>query len=52
LNAAVLIVILGGSAFITSWFARTMYVRCTTCGTLNARRRTECRSCSTTLWAH
>ncbi|HEU4934173.1 MAG TPA: hypothetical protein VFT48_18945 [Pyrinomonadaceae bacterium] len=49
LNAAVLIIILGGSAFITSWFARTMYVRCSACGTLNARRRTECRSCSTAL---
>ncbi|HXS00317.1 MAG TPA: hypothetical protein VN724_07095 [Pyrinomonadaceae bacterium] len=49
LNAAVLIGILGGSAFITSWFARTMYVRCSACGTLNARRRTECRSCQTAL---
>jgi len=49
LNAAVVIVILGGSAFITSWFARTMYIRCSGCGTLNARRRSECRSCRTSL---
>ena len=49
LNAAVLILILGGSAFITSWFARTMYIRCSACGTLNARRRSECRTCSTRL---
>jgi len=45
LNAAVLIGILGVSAFITSWFTRTMYIRCAACGTLNARRRRECRSC-------
>ena len=48
-NAAVLIGILGVSAFITSWFTRTMYIRCVACGTLNARRRTECRSCKTDL---
>ena len=45
LNALVLIVILGASAFITGWFTRTMYIRCEACGTLNARRRIECRSC-------
>ncbi|HZN06457.1 MAG TPA: hypothetical protein VFB65_06715 [Pyrinomonadaceae bacterium] len=49
LNAVVLILILGISAFITSWFARTMYVRCVSCGTLNAKRRDECRSCHTEL---
>jgi len=49
LNAAVLIAILGGSAIITGWFTRTMYLRCAACGTLNARRRQECRSCNTTL---
>jgi hypothetical protein len=45
LNAAVLIGILGVSAFITGWFTRVMYIRCSACGTLNARRRSECRSC-------
>jgi len=49
LNALVLILILGVSAFITNWFARTMYIRCSACGTLNARRRNECRSCNTQL---
>jgi hypothetical protein len=49
LNAAVLIGILGVSAFITNWFAHNMYIRCATCGTLNARRRRECRSCKTQL---
>jgi uncharacterized OB-fold protein len=39
--AAILIV----SAVITNWFARTMYNRCGQCGTLNARRRQQCRSC-------
>ena len=37
LNAAVLIGILGVSAFITGWFTRTMYIRCAACGTLNAQ---------------
>ncbi|HEX3185452.1 MAG TPA: hypothetical protein VHQ94_11675 [Pyrinomonadaceae bacterium] len=49
LNALVLVAILGGAAFITNWFARAMYIRCVACGTLNARRRDECRSCHTEL---
>jgi hypothetical protein len=39
--AAILIV----SAIITNWFARTMYNRCSSCGTLNAKRRSQCRAC-------
>jgi hypothetical protein len=49
LNLAVLVGILGLSAIITAWFARTMYIRCADCGTLNARRRTQCRSCQKEL---
>jgi hypothetical protein len=49
LNAVVLIAILGLSAIITAWFARTMYIRCLACGTLNARRRSQCRSCQEEL---
>jgi hypothetical protein len=45
LSILVLVGILGLSAFITNWFARKMYNRCTACGTLNAKRRTRCRSC-------
>ena len=45
LSIAVLVAILGASAAITSWFARTMYNRCASCGTLNARRRAACRAC-------
>jgi len=45
LNAALALAILGGAALITNWFARTMYLRCGGCGTLNARRRSHCRSC-------
>ena len=45
LSILVLVVILVVSAVITNWFARTMYNRCAACGTLNARRRTHCRSC-------
>ena len=47
------IAVLGGililSAVITNLFARKMYNRCTGCGTLNARRRTHCRSCEREL---
>ncbi|HEX8560931.1 MAG TPA: hypothetical protein VF668_22755 [Pyrinomonadaceae bacterium] len=45
LGLLVLAAILGVSALITNWFARTMYNRCASCGTLNARRRSHCRSC-------
>ena len=41
LLAAILIV----CAWITNWFARTMYNRCPSCGTLNAKRRKQCRAC-------
>jgi hypothetical protein len=49
LNAAIFIAILGASWLITNWFARAMYIRCAACGTLNARRRIQCRSCQTNL---
>jgi uncharacterized OB-fold protein len=45
LSILVLVAILVASAFITNWFARTMYNRCPSCGTLNAKRRSHCRSC-------
>jgi hypothetical protein len=45
LSVAVLVVILVLSALITNWFARTMYNRCASCGTLNAKRRAQCRAC-------
>jgi hypothetical protein len=50
LNLLVLVAILGLSAIITGWFARTMYIRCLGCGTLNARRRSQCRSCAQDLF--
>ena len=49
LSLLVLVGILAASAFITNWFARTMYRRCAACGTLNARRRAHCRSCGAGL---
>ena len=49
LSILVLVAILSASAVITNWFARTMYNRCAACGTLNARRRTHCRSCGVEL---
>ena len=45
LSILVLVGILVVSAVITNWFARTMYRRCAACGTLNAKRRAQCRSC-------
>lgn len=49
LNVVVLVAILGLSAVITNVFARAMYIRCAGCGTLNAKRRTNCRTCQTLL---
>lgn len=49
LSVLVMAGILVVSAVVTNWFARTMYNRCASCGTLNARRRTHCRSCGTEL---
>ena len=49
LSLLVLLGILAVSAVITNWFARTMYNRCASCGTLNAKRRTHCRSCQTEI---
>ncbi len=43
------VAILGGSAILTNLFARAMYITCTKCGTLNARRRTVCRNCGEVL---
>jgi hypothetical protein len=49
LSIAVLVVILVLSALITNWFARAMYNRCAGCGTLNAKRRAQCRACQREL---
>ena len=49
LSILVLVGILVVSAVVTNWFARTMYKRCAGCGTLNAKRRTHCRSCGVEL---
>jgi hypothetical protein len=49
LSILVLVGILVASAVVTNWFARTMYNRCADCGTLNAKRRTHCRSCGAEL---
>jgi rRNA maturation endonuclease Nob1 len=49
LSIAVLVSILAASAIITNWFAKAMYLRCTGCGTLNAKRRTACRACGKDL---
>lgn len=49
LQIALLIGILGVSAALTHLFARAMYLTCSKCGALNARRRTRCRHCGEEL---
>ena len=49
LNLAVVIAILGLSAVLTELFTRRMYYRCRQCGALNAKRRSQCRSCGQAL---
>jgi len=44
-NVALFVLIIGGSALITQWFAHRMYRRCPSCHSLNARRRAACRVC-------
>lgn len=48
---AVLLVggILVVSLIFTQLFARAMYLHCRSCGTLNARRRVQCRECGEVL---
>ena len=45
LNIGLLVLILGTSAWATNAYARAMYNRCDGCGTLNAKRRAQCRIC-------
>ena len=45
LSLALMAVILVGCAVLTNWFTRKMYNRCSQCGTLNAKRRSQCRAC-------
>ena len=49
LQIALLIAILGVSAVLTRLFARAMYLTCSKCRTLNARRRKRCRHCGEVL---
>ena len=48
INAALLIGILGAAYFITNWYARA-YINCSSCKTMNVRRRTKCRKCGQAL---
>ena len=51
LNISLLILILGTSAWATNAYARGMYNRCDGCGTLNAKRRAQCRICGAEITA-
>jgi len=52
LNVLVFAAILGAAWLLTHWFTRWMYVTCAACRTLNAQRRTHCRSCGQPLRDH
>ena len=45
LNAGLIVLILGSSAWATKAYASAMYNRCPDCETLNAKRRPACRTC-------
>ena len=45
LNAGLIILILGTSAVATKAYAGAMYNHCPECSTLNAKRRSACRTC-------
>lgn len=49
LNAGLLIVIVGSSAWLTNAYTRRAYYRCAKCRNLNAKRRTHCRICGEPL---
>ena len=49
LNLAIAAGILGLSFVLTDLFVRKMYYRCRQCGTLNAKRRSQCRACGQAL---
>jgi ribosomal protein L40E len=51
LDIALVVGILGFSAVATQLFARAMYLACSQCHTLNARRRSHCRKCGVILRA-
>jgi hypothetical protein len=46
LSLLVLGAILVVSAIVTNVFASRMYNRCAQCGSLNAKRRSQCRICN------
>ena len=51
INAGLLVLILGSSALLTNAYTRRAYNRCSRCGSLNAKRRSECRTCGQPIGA-
>ena len=53
IDVLITIVVLGGilavSAVFTNWFTKRMYYKCAGCGSLNAKRRAQCRICGDKL---
>lgn len=49
LNAGLLVLIVGSSAWLTNAYTRHAYYRCAKCRNLNAKRRTHCRICGEEL---
>lgn len=50
INIALLLFILGSSAAATQLYVKLAYYKCASCGSLNAKRRTQCRICSGSCW--
>ncbi len=49
ISIAVIGGILVGSAILTNLYAKKMYDQCSSCHSLNAKRRTHCRVCGHAL---
>ena len=45
LNATLVILILGSGWIATRFYVKLAYYECELCGSLNAKRRSECRVC-------
>jgi len=44
--AGFMVLILGSGVIATNIYCQIAYNRCTACGALNAKRRSECRKCA------
>ena len=43
------VLILGSGVVTTNFYCRLAYNQCPSCGSINAKRRSQCRKCQTAL---